>query len=94
MADTDASTDGTTAFSRSTGLPSTLGKATEVLKTRVPDAVKWSFVELAHELGMDESSLLRDLVMVRLYGREGVARMQAAQLAKVTGSGPEKVAQP
>jgi len=91
MADTDVSTDGTAAFSRSaSGLPPSLGKATESLKTRVPDEIKWAFVKLAHELGTDESGLLRELVMLRLYGREGVLRMQADRVAMVAGIGPER----
>jgi len=86
MASTDSGTDGTAAFSRSTGLPPTLGKATEVLKTRVPDEVKFAFARLAHELGMDESRLLRELILVRLYGREQVARMHAQHTALVAGT--------
>lgn len=76
------------AASRSTGLPPSMGKATEVLKTRVPDEVKDDFLRLAHSLGMDESGLLRMLVLIRLYGVDMVSRMHAERLAIVAGAGP------
>jgi hypothetical protein len=91
MNDTAATSQGTegVAFARSTGLPPSMGKATAELKCKVPDVVKDDFVRLAHSLGMSESELLREVVMLRLYGREAVARMQAHRLALVAGNGPE-----
>lgn len=74
-------------MSRSTGLPASLGKASSEIKTKVPDVVKDDFVRLAHELGMSESELLRDMVMVRVYGAEQVLRMQSDRLRLVSGMG-------
>lgn len=77
------------AFSRSTGLPSRMGKATAELKTKVPECVKDEFTSLAHVLGLNESELLRSLVMVRLYGVEGAERMHSNQLRAAAGIGPD-----
>lgn len=88
MSRTDSAADGT-AFSRSTGLPAHMGKATAELKTKVPEQVKLEFALLAHGLGLNESELLRSLVMVRLYGLENTARMHSDQLRVVAGLGPE-----
>ena len=77
------------AFSRSTGLPSRMGKATAELKTKVPECVKDEFTSLAHALGLNESELLRSLVMVRLYGVEGAERMHSNQLRAAAGIGPD-----
>lgn len=94
MADTDDTAQSPAAFSRSTGLPAAWGKATEVIKIRVPDIVKDDFVRAAHSLGMDESSFGRLLLLERLYGRDKVLSMHAAQLDAVAGFtadvGPER----
>lgn len=76
-------------FSRSTGLPARMGKATAELKTKVPECVKDEFTALAHALCLNESELLRSLVMVRLYGVEGAERMHSNQLRAAAGIGPE-----
>jgi hypothetical protein len=75
-------------FSRSTGLPAHMGKATQELKCKVPDCVKDEFSMLACSLGMNESELLRSMVMVRLYGVEGAERMHSNQLRAAAGIGP------
>lgn len=74
------------AFSRSTGLPDWMGKSTADLRAKVPDSVKEDFVRLAREVGSTESELLRDMVMVRLYGKHEVQRMHALRLAMVAGT--------
>lgn len=79
-----------TIFSRSTGLPSRMGKATEEIKGKFPECVKDEFVMLAHSLGLNESELLRSIVMVRLYGVEGAERMHSNQLRAAAGIGPER----
>jgi hypothetical protein len=86
MADTSASADHT-CLSRSTGLPPSLGKATSELKAKVPDRVKDDFTRLARSLGLNESELLRDMVLVRLYGAEQVMSMQKQRLLMVAGTG-------
>lgn len=85
MDDTEASDQA--MFSRSTGLPSSLGKASADLKCKVPDSVKDDFVREARKLGLNESEFLRDIVMLRLYGHEQVARMHAERLRMVAGIG-------
>lgn len=77
-------------FSRSTGLPARMGKATAELKTKIPECVKDEFTALAHGLGLNESELLRSIVMVRLYGVEGAERMHSNQLRAAAGISPER----
>ena len=88
MDDTAATSHGV-LFSRSTGLPARMGKSTQELKTKVPECVKDEFTALAHALGLNESELLRSMVMVRLYGVEGAERMHSNQLRAAAGIGPE-----
>lgn len=90
IASTASSTDGTAeaAFSRSTGLPARLGKATAEIRSKVPEVVKEDWDELVRRLGTNDSELLRELVMVRLYGLEQVQRMHANRLLMVAGMGP------
>ena len=88
--DATASDSQDTIFSRSTGLPARMGKATAEVKTKVPDEVKWAFGQLAHSCGLTESELLRDIVVLRLYGKEAVLRMQQDRLLMVAGSETEK----
>ena len=80
-------------MSRSMGLPPELGKGTSELKCKLPDVVKDEFSRLARSLGLNDSELLRDMVMTRLYGSEKVARMHAARLVMVAGKSPESEAQ-
>lgn len=90
MPDTDDSAHDDIALSRSAGLLSQSGNADSEIKTRVSDDAADDFRRLARSLGMNTSELLRLIVLTRLYGIEGVASMQAKQLAVVTGHGPEK----
>lgn len=78
------------AFSRSAGLLAQTGNADAELKTRVSDDAADDFRRLARGLGMNTSELLRHLVLIRLYGKDGVAMMAARQLDAVAGDGPEK----
>lgn len=91
MSLTESSTDGA-AFSRSTGLPASMGKATAELRCRVPERVKDEFLFLAHSLGLSESDLLRSMVMVRLYGIETTVRMHNDQLRMAAGMPHESAA--
>ena len=87
MAPTADDSHGAT-FSRSTGLPVRMGRATAEIKGKVPECVKDDFSQLAHSLGLNESELLRSVVMVRLYGVEGTERMHSTQLRAAAGIGP------
>lgn len=68
------------AFSRSTGLPLWMGKATAEIKGKVPEGMKEDFSRRAHDLRLNESELLRDVLMLYLYGREEVERMQVERV--------------
>lgn len=89
MRRTASSTEGT-AYARSTGLPSSLGKSTADLKCKVPDSVKDDFLRLARACDMSESELLREVVLLRLYGRDFIERMQLKRIAMVAGMGPDE----
>lgn len=77
-------------FSRSAGLLSQSGSADAELRTRVSDEAADEFRRLARSLGMNTSELLRLMVLTRLYGAAGVARMTEEQIALAAGVEPEK----
>lgn len=76
MSKTDSAAEGT-LFSRTTGLPPRLGKATEDCKTKLPFLVKADVMLRANACGVTESEWLRFVVMKELYGKEQVVSMQA-----------------
>jgi hypothetical protein len=78
-------------YSRSGGLFTQYGTSDAELKTRVSDEAADDFRRLAREMGTSTSELLRLLVLTRLYGVEGVARMTRDHLARAAGSGPKHV---
>lgn len=86
--DATASTSQGAAFSRSTGLPARLGKATEDCKTKLPFEVKADLVRLLHSLGMTESEWVRLQVMKGLYGADEVASMHLNHIRAAVGMGP------
>lgn len=77
------------AFSRPTSLPGWMGKCDAPLKTLVPGSVQDDFRALARSLGMTDSDLLRELVMLRTYGPDRYARMQQDRIRMVAGIGTE-----
>ena len=87
MAPTADDSHGAT-FSRSTGLPAHMGKATAEAKCKLPEGMKDDFVRRAHSVGLTESELLRSVIMVFLYGVEEAERMQLAQFRAAAGIGP------
>jgi hypothetical protein len=93
MSDTFFEAQDDIALSRSAGLLSQSGNADAELKTRVSDGAADDFRRLARECGMNTSELLRLLVLSRLYGVEGLARMQADQLSRVANFGTDKAQQ-
>jgi len=74
-------------FSRSTGLPARMGKATEDCKTKLPFAVKADVVRVSHALGMTESEWVRLQVMKGLYGADEVASMHLNHIRAAVGIG-------
>lgn len=87
MASNDS--DAHALLSRSTGLPSYLGKATAELGTKVPDVVADDFKRVCNARGLTVSEVLRDFVMVQCYGFETIQRLQQEQLRMVAGMAPE-----
>lgn len=87
--ETASSTDGV-AYSRSVGLPLSMGKASSVLKTAVPDCVADEVTRLARESGLTVSDFLRDMVLVRVYGVDQVSSMQRRRLELAAGIGTER----
>lgn len=77
-------------WSRSSGLLSQTGNADAELKTRVSFEASDDFRRLARGLGMNTSELLRVMVLTRLYGVDGVARMTQEHLSRAAGEGPQK----
>mgnify|MGYP003385075741 CR=1 FL=1 len=69
------------------GTSNPFGKCTEEVKARIPYEIKEGFARIAHELGMNESELLRELVMLRVIGVDGVRRLNDERLALVAGNG-------
>lgn len=90
MAATDAAAHDSTLFSRASGLLSQAGNADSELKTRVGDDAADDFRRLARSLGLNTSEFLRIMVLTRLYGVNGVARMAQEHMELVAGSGLEK----
>ena len=68
----------------------TLGKLTAEMKVRVDDDTRDELDRLAYEAGMAVSEFLRELVMIRVYGRDHVARLHRTRLALVAGIGPNE----
>lgn len=87
MAATAGASHGT-LFSRTTGLPARMGKATEDCKTKLPFAIKADVMRASHSLGMTESEWVRLVVMEKLYGAAEVQRMHLAHIQSVVGMGP------
>jgi hypothetical protein len=69
---------------------SSLGKLTAEIKVRVDDDTKDELDRLAFEASMGLAEFLRELVMIRVYGRDHVARLHRSRLALVAGIGPEE----
>ena len=87
---TSNDSDAQALWSRSTGLPSYLGKATAELSTKVPDVVSDDFKRICNARGKTVSEVLRDFVMVQCYGFETIQRLQQEQLRMVAGMSPER----
>ncbi|HWH83213.1 MAG TPA: hypothetical protein VNU71_13360 [Burkholderiaceae bacterium] len=87
----ETSQDTEIAFSRSTGLPPRLGKATNRVAANVPDGMADDWTRLSREVGMSESELLAWTMAERLYGREAVLSMQQERMRKALGIEPETV---
>lgn len=65
------------------------GKCTEEVKARLPYEIKEGFSRIANEMGMTESELLREMVMVKVLGIDVVRSMHEKRLRLVAGIGQE-----
>lgn len=75
------------ARGRWTGAP---GKLTDTVKANVDAETKEELDRLAFEAGMNTSEFLREMVMIRVYGRDHVVRLHRSRLNVVAGIGPEE----
>lgn len=78
-----------TNFSRSSGLPLSLGKCTERMSADMPDFLFEAATKRRLALNMGEAEYLRFCVMRDALGNEVVRRMHEQQLQVLLGSGPE-----
>lgn len=78
----------TIKFSRKAGV-GVMGLNGATIKACVPEQLAVDLRREAHALGIDVSTFVRDLLMVRLYGADHVERLHAARLRAVAGNGPE-----
>ena len=76
-------------LSRSTGLPSFLGKCTCEISTKVPEITGEKYRLLCAARGMTVSEALRDFMLVQTEGYEEVERMRKNQLRVAAGMPPE-----
>ena len=76
-------------LSRSTGLPTYLGKATAELGTKVPEVIADEFRLLCNARGMTVAEALRDFILVQCRGYAEVERMRLNQLRIAAGMPPE-----
>lgn len=68
----------------------TPGKLTAEIKVRIDDDTRDELERLAFEAGMDLAQFLRELVMIRVYGIDHIARLQERRLSLVAGIGDEE----
>ncbi|MFD1558322.1 CopG family transcriptional regulator [Paraburkholderia silviterrae] len=62
----------------------------EVPKIRIDDATKEELERLANEAGLGLSEMIREMLMVRVWGREHVVRLHRQRLAVVAGVPPDE----
>jgi hypothetical protein len=67
-----------------------LGKLTAEVKARVDEDTKDELDRLASDAGMGLSEFVRELLFIRVYGREHVARLHRARMVMVAGIGPDE----
>ncbi|WP_045454300.1 hypothetical protein [Caballeronia cordobensis] len=74
-----------------TGFSSPLGKLTAEVRTKVDEDTRDELERIATDAGMGISEFVRELVLIRVYGRDHVARLHRARLSLVAGVGMEEV---
>lgn len=57
----------------------------EIPKIRIDDSTKDELERLANEAGLGLSEMIREMLMVRVWGREHVVRLHRQRLAVVAG---------
>lgn len=59
------------------------------MKARLPYDIKEGFTRIAHDMGMNESELLREMVMIKVLGMDTVRKIYEERLQRVAGIGNE-----
>lgn len=67
------------------GTSNPFGKCTEEVKARVPYEIKEGFQRIAHDLGITESQLLREMIEMRVLGFDMVRKINEERLMRVAG---------
>ena len=57
----------------------------EIPKIRIDDSTKDELERLANDAGLGLSEMIREMLMVRVWGREHVVRLHRQRLAVVAG---------
>lgn len=82
-------TENNSPLASRSGVSNAIGKNTEEIKARVPYEIKEGFTRIAHEMGMTESELLREMLMVKVLGVDVVRSLNEKRLRLVAGIGHE-----
>jgi hypothetical protein len=67
-----------------------LGKLTSEIKVRIDDDTRDELDRLAADAGMDLCHFIRVLVLIRVYGRDHIARLEERRLSVVAGIGRDE----
>ncbi|MFP4895160.1 hypothetical protein [Paraburkholderia sp. EG304] len=67
-----------------------IGKLTAEVKTKIPEDEKEALERIAFEAGLNVAEFLREMIMIRIHGRDHVVRLHRARLNVVAGIGPDE----
>lgn len=62
-----------------------IGKLTSEIKVRIDDDTRDELDRLAADAGIDLSQFLRELVLIRVYGRRHMEKLHERRIAMVAG---------
>lgn len=74
------------------GVSARMGKLTEEVRAKLDIETREELRSVASELGLSESEFVRELIMVRLYGRRHVERVLRERMYVIAGLEPEESA--
>ena len=83
----DGFIDDTVAFARgnTADLSTMYGKFDDDIRLRLPFELRQKVVRLAHDLGMNESDFIRQLLMIRVEGVDHMRSVAEARMLAVAG---------